>query len=181
MLSPPNRYEVNLLNDVLNIDFGQGAAKIPVVKVGLRKKYLPIGPVRTHCICLGIKAQSFWKTFNICNLGSKYPYFNRAYVVSGGFEWTHLYIFSWIWKSKLTNNCFAITSVVTNPLSECRYSLIYTKNCLISRSIVVAMQLHTSFATKIISLRGQGFGVLSSKIDKQEYHNRNNLSTGVLF
>ena len=30
-------------------------------------------------------------TFNVCNLGSKYPYFNRAYVVSGGFGWTHLY------------------------------------------------------------------------------------------
>ena len=39
---------MDLSNEVLNIDFGQGAAKIPVVKVGLRKKYLPICPVRTH-------------------------------------------------------------------------------------------------------------------------------------
>ena len=30
-------------------------------------------------------------TFNICNLGSNYPYFNRAYVVSSGFGCTHLY------------------------------------------------------------------------------------------
>ena len=34
---------------------------------------------------MGIKAQSFWKTFNISNLGSNYPYFNRAYVVSSRF------------------------------------------------------------------------------------------------
>ena len=43
------------------------------------------------CICLEIKAQGFWMSFKVCNLGSKYPYFNRAYLVSGGFEWTHLY------------------------------------------------------------------------------------------
>ena len=30
-------------------------------------------------------------TFNVCNLGSKYLYFNRAYVVSSSFGWTHLY------------------------------------------------------------------------------------------
>ena len=41
----PNRYEIDLLNEVLNVDFGQGAAKILEVKVGVRKKYLPIGPV----------------------------------------------------------------------------------------------------------------------------------------
>ena len=48
-------------------------------------------------ISLGSKAQSFWMTFNICNLGSKYPYFNMAYVVSSGFGCTHLYYFSQ-WK-----------------------------------------------------------------------------------
>ena len=32
---------------VLTIDFGQGAAKIPEVKVGVQKKYLPISPVGT--------------------------------------------------------------------------------------------------------------------------------------
>ena len=44
----PNRYEVDLLNEVLNIDFGQGAAKISEVKVGVQKKYLPNCLVRTH-------------------------------------------------------------------------------------------------------------------------------------
>ena len=29
-------------------------------------------------------------TFNVSNLGSKYPYFNMAYVVSGGFGCLHL-------------------------------------------------------------------------------------------
>ena len=47
-LLSPNRYEIDHLNEVLNIDFDQGAAKIPEVKVGVQKKYLPIGPVRTH-------------------------------------------------------------------------------------------------------------------------------------
>ena len=33
-LCSPNKYEVDLSNEVLNIDFGQGAAKISEVKVG---------------------------------------------------------------------------------------------------------------------------------------------------
>ena len=37
----PNRYVIYLSNEVLNIDFGQGATKISEVKVGRRKKYLP--------------------------------------------------------------------------------------------------------------------------------------------
>ena len=32
---------MDLSNEVLNIDFGQGAAKLSEVKVGGRKKYLP--------------------------------------------------------------------------------------------------------------------------------------------
>ena len=36
-LPAPNRYEVDLSNEVLNIDFGQGASKISEVKVGLQK------------------------------------------------------------------------------------------------------------------------------------------------
>ena len=44
----PNRYEIDLSNEVLNIDFGQGAAKISEVKLGGRKKHLPISPVRAH-------------------------------------------------------------------------------------------------------------------------------------
>ena len=31
-------------------------------------------------------------TIKVCNLGLKQPYFNRAYVVSGGFGWTQLYM-----------------------------------------------------------------------------------------
>ena len=51
----PNKYEVDLSNEVLNIDFGQGPAKISEVKVGRRKKYLPTRPtprrwVRTRLI-----------------------------------------------------------------------------------------------------------------------------------
>ena len=34
----PNRYEIDLSNEVLNIGFGQEAAKIPKVKVGVRRK-----------------------------------------------------------------------------------------------------------------------------------------------
>ena len=41
-LLAPNRYEVDLSDEVLNIDFGQGAAKVPVVKFGVQKKYLPM-------------------------------------------------------------------------------------------------------------------------------------------
>ena len=52
-LCPPNKYEVDLSNEVLNIDFGQGAAKISEVKVGGRKKYLPRGRVRTHAPAVG--------------------------------------------------------------------------------------------------------------------------------
>ena len=37
----PSRYEIDLSNEVLNIDFGEGAAMIPEVKVRVWKKYLP--------------------------------------------------------------------------------------------------------------------------------------------
>ena len=30
-------------------------------------------------------------TFRVCNFGSKYPYFNRAYLVSSDFGCMHLY------------------------------------------------------------------------------------------
>ena len=44
----PNRYEIDLSNEVVNIDFNQEAAKISEVKVGGRKKHLPISQVRAH-------------------------------------------------------------------------------------------------------------------------------------
>ena len=44
----PNRYEIDLSNEVLYIHFCQGATQIPWIKVEVRKKYLPIGSVWTH-------------------------------------------------------------------------------------------------------------------------------------
>ena len=113
-------YEMDLSNELLNIDFYWGAAKMSQVKVWVRKNICQLGQPRAHgfepgqsadiflelqlwpvislqpldqnqClvphfkdlshICLEIKAQGFWMTFNTSNLGSKEPYFNRAYVV----------------------------------------------------------------------------------------------------
>jgi len=45
-LLAPRKYEIDLTNEVLNTDFGQGAAKISKVKVGGRKKYLPTQPTQ---------------------------------------------------------------------------------------------------------------------------------------
>ena len=39
-----------------------------------------------------IQAASIIGAGTVCNLGSKYPYFNRAYVVSSGFGCTNLYL-----------------------------------------------------------------------------------------
>ena len=40
---------MDLSNDVLNIDFGQGAAKIDIeVNIGGQKKYLPTRQARAH-------------------------------------------------------------------------------------------------------------------------------------
>ena len=38
-LLAPNRYELDLSNEVLNIVFGQGATKISKFKVGQQKKF----------------------------------------------------------------------------------------------------------------------------------------------
>ena len=54
------RFEINHSNEVLNIDFGQGAAKIPGVKVGGQKKYLPSGRVRTHAVTVGLVGRYFF-------------------------------------------------------------------------------------------------------------------------
>ena len=40
-LLAPNRYVMDISNEVLNIGFGQGAAKKLEVKVGGQKEYLP--------------------------------------------------------------------------------------------------------------------------------------------
>ena len=44
----PNRYETDLLNEVLNIDFSQGTADISKVKDGGRKKIYQFDPRRRH-------------------------------------------------------------------------------------------------------------------------------------
>ena len=64
-LCPPNRYKIDLSNEVLNIDFGQGAAKIPGVKVGGQKKYLPSGRVRTHAVTVGRVGRYFFHPPNL--------------------------------------------------------------------------------------------------------------------
>ena len=46
-------HNYNLSNEVLKIDFGQGAAKIPRGKVGGQKKYLPRGRVQTNMVTVG--------------------------------------------------------------------------------------------------------------------------------
>ena len=58
----PNRYEIDLLNEVLNIDFGQEAAKISEVKVGGQKRYLPISPARTRAPGVGRVGRYFFRT-----------------------------------------------------------------------------------------------------------------------
>ena len=58
----PNRYEINLLNEVINIDFGQGAAKISEVKVGVRKKYLPTRPAPGAWVSTTLISRYFFQT-----------------------------------------------------------------------------------------------------------------------
>ena len=58
----PKRYEIDLSNEVLNIDFGQRAAKIPEVKFGGQKKYLPISPARTRAPGVGRVGRYFFRT-----------------------------------------------------------------------------------------------------------------------
>ena len=59
-LLTPNKYEIDFLNEVQNVDFGQGAAKILKVKVGGRKKNCQLSPVRTDA-----KGRPSWLTFDI--------------------------------------------------------------------------------------------------------------------
>ena len=57
----PNRYETDPSNEALNIDFSQGAAMIPEVKVGVGKKYLPIRLTLGACVRTGpIGTYYFW-------------------------------------------------------------------------------------------------------------------------
>ena len=47
-LLAPNRYEVDFSNEVLNIDFGQGAAKLSEVKVGGQKEIADLAGFETE-------------------------------------------------------------------------------------------------------------------------------------
>ena len=58
-LLAPKKYEIDLSNEVINFDFGQGAAKISKVKVGGRKKYLPTRPGSNNCAW----GQPSWQIF----------------------------------------------------------------------------------------------------------------------
>ena len=53
---------MDLSNEVLNIDFGQEAAKIQEVKIGGKKKYLPISPARTQAPGVGRVGRYFFRT-----------------------------------------------------------------------------------------------------------------------
>ena len=61
-LLAPNRYESDLSNEVLKIDFGQGAAKIPKVKVGVWKKYLPTRLTPDRWVRTGPIGRYFFRT-----------------------------------------------------------------------------------------------------------------------
>ena len=57
----PNRYEIDLSNEILKFDFGQGAAKIPEVKVEVWKKNLPTRPaVRARVRTRPLGRYFFW-------------------------------------------------------------------------------------------------------------------------
>ena len=60
----PNRYVMDLSNEELKIDFGQGAAKISDVKVGGRKKYLPTRPAPGASVSNPTRGQIFFSTSN---------------------------------------------------------------------------------------------------------------------
>ena len=53
---------MDLLHEVLDIDLGQGAAKISEVKFGGKKKYLPISPARTQVPGFGRVGRYFFRT-----------------------------------------------------------------------------------------------------------------------
>ena len=57
-----NRYEIDISNEVLNIDFGQGDAKIPEVKAGVGKKYLPTRLTLGTWVRTGLIGRYFFQT-----------------------------------------------------------------------------------------------------------------------
>ena len=69
-----NKYELDFLIEVLNINFGQEAAKISEVKVGGWKKYLPTRLPRVHGFEAGWLTDFFWApTLNSCIFAASWP------------------------------------------------------------------------------------------------------------
>ena len=65
---------MDLSKEVLNIDFGQGVTFD-------QNQYLLLHLRDPSHIYSEIEVQGYGMTFKLCNLGSKQPYFNTAYVV----------------------------------------------------------------------------------------------------
>ena len=163
----PNRYEIDLSNEVLKIYFGQGAAKISEVKVGVKKSICRFDRLRAQGfkpdwladiffklqlwplvflqpldqnqslvphlkdlfhICLEPKAQGFWMTFNLFNCGSKYPYFNRAYVVSSGFGCLYLYIIVKTIKEDIFSFCQKSSTELLTATVKMKCFLLWLEN-----------------------------------------------------
>ena len=87
----PNRYEIDLSNEVLNIDFGQGAAKISEFKVGVWKKYLPISLVRAHAPGVSRVGRYFFRTQTLTSNIFAFPWLKSIFSTS--FERSISYLF----------------------------------------------------------------------------------------
>ena len=72
-------------------------------------------------------------TFKVCNLGSKYPYFNRAYVVSGDFGWTHLYVFM---SNNLPTQIFGDATVLQTILAGSDVQSLFSAHSSIGAELV---------------------------------------------
>ena len=64
-LLAPNEYEINLSNEILNIDFGQGASKISEVQIGVWKKYLPTRLTMEQWVRTGPIGRYFFRTLTL--------------------------------------------------------------------------------------------------------------------
>ena len=73
------------------------------------------------CICWEIEAQGFWMSFKVCNHGSKYPYFNRAYVVSVKIQ-SHITVKAWSARFRIPQIRIQKTLIsVHSFLKFCKY------------------------------------------------------------
>ena len=82
------RRGLDLSKEVLWVSVCQRAAKLPAGKVGGLKKNSAMRPGAGE----SVSVQESSSTFKTFYLQSKYPYFNRAYVVSSGLGCPYLYV-----------------------------------------------------------------------------------------